>query len=211
MTQTTQLSRIKLQKGRYLVKRGEIWYLETCANGLQERRSLGTSELHEATKLAMKGDERTLTSKPGHRAGRSGVPPANAADISITDISGGDRQSESAQAPQLPLQPSAFLILLAIGRRQSHGYAIMQDIEQLSGNRLHIGPGTLYRTIQRMRVEGLLEEVEGGGSAGGDERRRVYRLTKMGLSAAREEGLRLDMLVKEVRARGLISQRSPRG
>jgi DNA-binding PadR family transcriptional regulator len=103
------------------------------------------------------------------------------------------------------------LILLAIGRGQAHGYAIMQDIEQLSGNRIRIGPGTLYRTIQRMRGEGLLEEVEGRGSADGDERRRIYRLTKMGLSIARGEGLRLDMLVQAVRARGLIPHKSPRG
>jgi DNA-binding PadR family transcriptional regulator len=210
MKETTQLSRIKLQKGRYLVKRGEIWYLETCIRGLQERRSLGTCELHEATKLAMKRDERGPLLNPGHRPGKSGVPPPNASDTSISDISGSDRQSEYAQVPLLSLRPSAFLISLAIGRGQAHGYAIMQEIERISGNRLRIGPGTLYRTIQRMRVGGLIEEVEGGGIAEGDERRRVYHLTKLGLSVAREEGLRLDMLVKAVRARGLIPHRRPR-
>ncbi|HLY75099.1 MAG TPA: hypothetical protein VKU80_13345, partial [Planctomycetota bacterium] len=42
MTGKTQVMRIKLQKGRHLVKRREVWYLETCIRGHQERFSLET-------------------------------------------------------------------------------------------------------------------------------------------------------------------------
>lgn len=83
----------------------------------------------------------------------------------------------------------------------------MQDIEQLSGGKLRMGPGTLYRSIQRMLVDNLIEEVKGQESEGGDERRRVYRLTRLGISNARDEGLRLDMLVKAAKARGLAPRR----
>lgn len=52
-----QITRIKLQKGRYLVKRREIWYLETCVHNLQERHSLDTSDLQEATRRAAQLEE----------------------------------------------------------------------------------------------------------------------------------------------------------
>jgi DNA-binding PadR family transcriptional regulator len=202
MTEMAQLTRIKLQKGRYLVKRGEIWYLETCVKGLQERHSLGTSELQEATRLAMRRRGKSSL-MPGQQAGKPGAPAALNSNISIVDIHKKDTQSERDQGSISPLQPSAFLILLAIGRGQAHGYAIMQEIEQLSGGQLRMGPGTLYRSVQRMLVDNLIEEIEEQGSEGGDERRRVYRLTKLGLSVVREEGLRLDVLLKAAKARGL--------
>lgn len=51
MPKSVQVTRQKLTKGRYLVKIGETWYLETCTRGLQKRRTLGTSDLNEAMKL----------------------------------------------------------------------------------------------------------------------------------------------------------------
>lgn len=206
MTEMAQLTRIKLQKGRYLVKRGAIWYLETCVKGLQERHSLGTGELQEATRLAMKGQQR-LSLKSRQWAGRPVASGVSRSSISTEDINGKDTRSEPNPGSLSPLPSSAFLILLAIGRGQAHGYAIMQDIEQLSGGKLRMGPGTLYRSIQRMLVDNLIEEVKGQESEGGDERRRVYRLTRLGISNARDEGLRLDMLVKAAKARGLAPRR----
>lgn len=51
------ITRIRLQKGRHLVKRGDMGYLETCIQGLQGRRSLGTGDLQEATRRAAEGGE----------------------------------------------------------------------------------------------------------------------------------------------------------
>lgn len=56
-----QVTRIRLQKGRRLVKRGQVWYLETCVGGVQERRSLGTGDLQEATRRAAEGGEPVLS------------------------------------------------------------------------------------------------------------------------------------------------------
>lgn len=59
------VTRIRLQKGRYLVKRGDIWYLETCKQGRQFRRSLDTGDIQEATKKALAGDvEQQVLPKP---------------------------------------------------------------------------------------------------------------------------------------------------
>src|SRR5690242_14976804 len=50
---TIVLTRHKLAKGRILVKKGEIWYLETCQRGLQSRRSLGTGDFNKAMELQL--------------------------------------------------------------------------------------------------------------------------------------------------------------
>ncbi len=51
------ITRVRLAKGKRLVKRGEVWYLETCQKGRQERRSLGTGDMQEATRRAAEGGE----------------------------------------------------------------------------------------------------------------------------------------------------------
>jgi hypothetical protein len=55
------ITRVRLQKGRHLVKRGDTWYLETCIEGFQDRRSLGTGDLQEATHRAAIGGEPPLS------------------------------------------------------------------------------------------------------------------------------------------------------
>jgi hypothetical protein len=57
MTAGGEHTRIKLQKGRRLVKRGGIWTLDTCIRGIQERRSLGTGDFQEAPPHAALGGE----------------------------------------------------------------------------------------------------------------------------------------------------------
>jgi len=208
-----QLTRVRLQKGRHLVKRGEIWYLETCVRGLQERRSLGTGDLQDATRLAMDDRESISTARRSLEQGAVGPrarPRRDALDLTEMDISEGGRSARSGEAVA-SLQPSAFVIMLAIGRGQVHGYGIMQEIERLSGGRLRMGAGTLYRLLQRLLVDKLIEEVDGERGEGGDERRRTYRLSGEGLSAAREQTSLWGMLLGAAKARGLTSHRKLRG
>jgi len=77
-----------------------------------------------------------------------------------------------------PLTPAVFFTLFALSNGEKHGYAIMQETQQLSGGKFRMGPGTLYTTIQRLWGMGLIAEVEGSGE--GDPRRRYYRLTQPG-------------------------------
>jgi DNA-binding PadR family transcriptional regulator len=120
----------------------------------------------------------------------------------------------AGQAPQesrdptelLPLTPAVFHILLALSGGECHGYGIMQEVDKVTGGQLHLGPGTLYRSIQRMLIDGLIEETTEAETTGqDDERRRTYRLTEFGLAVARAEVIRLKVLVDEARRRGLLS------
>jgi DNA-binding PadR family transcriptional regulator len=103
-----------------------------------------------------------------------------------------------------PLPSAAFQILLALAGEDLHGYAIMRQVEEQTGGRVRLGPGTLYSSIQTLLEEGLLEEVEGAGEGAGDERRRYYRLTTAGRKAARYEADRIADLLRVARARRIF-------
>lgn len=106
------------------------------------------------------------------------------------------------------LTPAVFHILLALSDGNSHGYGIMQDVEAFTGGDIRLGPGTLYRSIQRMLVDGLIEELEIAlHDESDDDRRRHYRLTKKGLEIAQREARRLADLVDVARQRNLLVKR----
>jgi len=46
-----------------------------------------------------------------------------------------------------PLRPLIFQILLLLNEEESHGYGIMQEINERSGRTTILGPATLYRTL----------------------------------------------------------------
>lgn len=111
--------------------------------------------------------------------------------------------------PFLPLPLATFHILLAVTGEGRHGYAIIQDVEARIGGALRLSPGTLYRSIQRMLDEGLIEESrERPAPELDDERRRYYRITALGSAIARAEAQRLNDLVGFARAAGLAPEKS---
>jgi DNA-binding PadR family transcriptional regulator len=107
------------------------------------------------------------------------------------------------------LPAAAFHILLAVADRERHGYAIMQDVAARTDGKLRLGPGTLYGTIKRLLADGLIEELDDRpGGAGGDVRRRYYRITRLGRRIAIEESTRLTALLRHARAMGLAPKTS---
>jgi DNA-binding PadR family transcriptional regulator len=105
----------------------------------------------------------------------------------------------------LPLTPAVFHILLVVADGRTHGYAIMREVEAMTRGQVRLGPGTLYRSLQRMVVDGLIEELEMGVAAEAEaERRRYYQLTPFGRNVARAEARRLAALVDAARARKLL-------
>lgn len=100
----------------------------------------------------------------------------------------------------LPLPAAAFHILLALSAGDCHGYGIIQDVEARTNGALRLSPGTLYRTIQRLLEEGLIEEPRKKPSGPrSDPRRRYYRITAFGTAVARAETRRLAELVRLAR------------
>ncbi len=74
----------------------------------------------------------------------------------------------------------ALLILVALADGPKHGYAIMTDVEGVSGSPL--GPGTLYAALGRLERRQLIEALPAE-----DRRRRPYRLTAIGSAALTEQ------------------------
>lgn len=106
---------------------------------------------------------------------------------------------------QTPLTPAVLHILLALGNGERHGYGIMGEIAQFTDGKLRIGPGTLYRSIKQMMADGLIEESgERPDPALDDERRRYYRLTKLGISVTQEELRRLTNLIAVAQSRPML-------
>ncbi len=80
------------------------------------------------------------------------------------------------------LSQAEFYILLSLAIKSRHGYEIMKQVEQDSGRKVLLGPGTLYGAIKRMRQSELIEEV-----AGDNPRRKYYELTERGRRALSAE------------------------
>jgi DNA-binding PadR family transcriptional regulator len=108
----------------------------------------------------------------------------------------------------LPLPPVTFHILLALADEDRHGYAIIQEVAERTGGTLKLGAGTLYRSMHRMLEQGLIVETrERPAPEDDDERRRYYRITKLGIETAKAESKRLAELVKFARQRGFAPGR----
>ncbi|HJP60849.1 MAG TPA: PadR family transcriptional regulator [Gemmatimonadaceae bacterium] len=113
------------------------------------------------------------------------------------------RHEANSAAP--PLQPATFQILLALVDGERHGYAIMKEVAERTDGGMRLGPGTLYGTLKRLLELGLVYEAgERADADTGDERRRYYQITKRGLTVARAEARRLELMVRAARQKKLI-------
>jgi DNA-binding PadR family transcriptional regulator len=108
-----------------------------------------------------------------------------------------------------PLTPAVFHVLLSLARGEKHGYGILKDVLGQTNQKVRLGPGTLYGTLQRLMTSGWVEQADAPrGSL--DERRRFYRLTRAGRGALEVEVERLEALVRMARAHG-TAPRASRG
>ncbi len=108
-------------------------------------------------------------------------------------------------ASYLPLRPVEFQILLVLARGEAHGYAIMQATLRDTDDRMRLEPGTLYRALKRMSDKRLIEKSERRPVADlDDERRRYFKLTRLGRRVAGAEAGRLEKLVLAARASALL-------
>lgn len=89
---------------------------------------------------------------------------------------------------EAPLTPAVLHILLALSTEERHGYGIMKQVELESHGKVKMGPGTLYGSLGRMMVAGLIRESSQKVDPKLDDERRIYyRLTGVGRKALAAE------------------------
>ena len=87
----------------------------------------------------------------------------------------------------LPLTEATYYIMLSLVE-PLHGYGIMQYVEEISGGRVKLGPGTLYGAIGKLEKEKIISitmEVD---------RKKCYQLTAEGRLILAQEIRRLGSL-----------------
>ena len=63
-----------------------------------------------------------------------------------------------------------------------HGYAIMQQVQEISEGEVVIGPASLYTILKKLQTADLIELLEDE-----EERRKNYRLTDKGKSILKKD------------------------
>ncbi|HSM55723.1 MAG TPA: helix-turn-helix transcriptional regulator [Candidatus Sulfomarinibacteraceae bacterium] len=99
----------------------------------------------------------------------------------------------------LPLPETTFLILLSLARAPRHGYAIMQDVAELSDGRLQMSTGTLYGGLRRMLEQGWIERFDEKSKVVDGRARKAYRLTELGRKILNADAARMQSLLQAVR------------
>jgi DNA-binding PadR family transcriptional regulator len=106
----------------------------------------------------------------------------------------------------LPLTAPEYHVLLALGEQALHGYAMMQALDEKTGGRDALLPGTLYATLARMVSRGMIAELDEPPEPGADRRRRYYRVTALGRDVARAESARLLRLLRVAEGENLAPE-----
>lgn len=102
---------------------------------------------------------------------------------------------------KLPLSEAAFFILLSLAPGPGHGYAILKDVEALSGGRVTLSTGTLYGALARMLEQGWIVRVDPERAEAAGRPRKDYALTKLGRRILSAEADRLQTVAQLARER----------
>lgn len=98
--------------------------------------------------------------------------------------------------PFLPLTHLSYQVLLALADEVRHGYGIIKEVRDRTNGEMELETGTLYTALKRLKDEGLIEIVVPlERPPGEDDRRRVYKLTRLGREVLEAESRRLAALV----------------
>ena len=89
------------------------------------------------------------------------------------------------------LTEAVYYILLSL-LEPLHGYGIIQNVEQLSGERVRLAAGTLYGAINTLLEKGWIIALEGEA----DSRKKEYVITELGREMLQREVQRLSELLE---------------
>lgn len=93
----------------------------------------------------------------------------------------------------LPVTEPVLLILLSLAGAPRHGYAILQDVQEMSQDRVTLSTGTLYGALRRLLDDGWIERFQEEDTSRG---RQAYRLTPGGRRNLQQEVHRLKQLMR---------------
>jgi DNA-binding PadR family transcriptional regulator len=98
-----------------------------------------------------------------------------------------------------------FHVLIALADGEKHGYAINKEIVRRTENEVRLSVGTLYGIVRRLLEDDLIEESESRPDFSlDDERRRYYRLTRLGRRVAEAEAERMERVLAIVRSKKIV-------
>lgn len=92
-----------------------------------------------------------------------------------------------------------FWILTALAGGRQHGYAILRDVEKLTGAEVSLRVTTLYATLERLEHDGRVRRA--GDETVDGRARRYYELTEAGHQALAVEAERLAVRLRAVEGR----------
>jgi PhnB protein len=117
------------------------------------------------------------------------------------------------------IRPSVFSLLLALTETEHSGSGLMASAAVASQGAVTLGQGTLYRSLQRLRADGLVQESDGAalGDDGGmgdtsglaAERRKTFRMTTDGMQALREQASQIITLAEAAQRAGFTKLPMP--
>ena len=90
-----------------------------------------------------------------------------------------------------PLTEAFFYILLSL-RHPNHGYGIIQEVEELTKERVSLGAGTLYGALQTMQKRGWIRVVSQETES---RKKKEYIITEAGKEVFETERARLAELI----------------
>ena len=90
----------------------------------------------------------------------------------------------------IALTEAVYYILLSL-HSPMHGYGIMQNVAELSGDRVNLAAGTLYGALDTMCKKGWIKELPGEKNS----RKKQYEITVLGKEMVANEIVRLRELL----------------
>ena len=92
-------------------------------------------------------------------------------------------------AKHLPLTEATYYILLALVT-PNHGYAVMQEAEEISEGTLRLAPGTIYGAFSSLEENNLISMV------GREGRRKIYQITDTGIQVLLGQIRRMEIMLQ---------------
>lgn len=96
------------------------------------------------------------------------------------------------------MRASTFWILLALARGRHHGYALIEEVRELSDDRVRLKVPTLYAALDRLSRDGLV--ASDGDEVVDGRLRRYFKVTGEGDAKLTAEVARMESAAQRARS-----------